>query len=248
MTRLSNPGLDVFPVWSPSGDRIAFSSTRSGGRGLNIFLRAANGRGSIELLLDGPYNDAFNRVTDWSHDGQYLAYYVQGVPDTYSDLWALPLTGERVPVSVLETSFDKFNPVLSPNGQYIAYMSNESERWEVYVIPFLNSDDKWSVSVNGGVFPKWNGQGTELFYVEENTLMVVEVDTRSDFTFGDPQVLFTGEQVGVRLYDGGDAIFSLYDVTADGQRFAVVRSEGGNIAPRITVVENWYAEFKDKEP
>ena len=106
------------------------------------------------------------------------------------------------------------------------------------------------VSGNGGVYPRWNGTGDELFYVEGNTMMVAKVKTDPSFSVELTQALFTGDQVGTVLYDGSGFFIPSYDVTPDGQRFVVVQNvgEAGEASPTtLTVVLNWFAEFKDQQ-
>jgi serine/threonine protein kinase/Tol biopolymer transport system component len=240
-TRLTfDPVDDYEPTWSPAGDQVAFTSVRSDRSG--IFLQAADGSGTPQRLVSWA-NIGSNGNPDWSRDGHALVYHVSG-PNTGRDLWYVPLTGERKPVLFLQTPFHEGLPVLSPDSRYIAYVSNESGRFEVYVKPFPQGEGKWQVSVNGGVYPRWNRRGTELFYVEGNTLMAAPVETQSRFRVGSPQTLFTGEQVGTSLLYDGSAFYPSYDVTADGQRFVIVQPVGRSITTPIMVVENWAAEFK----
>lgn len=191
--------------------------------------------------MTGPFVDL---APNWSRDGHYLAYYVID-PNTTRDLWYLPLMGERKPVPFLQTPSSEALPRISPDGRSVAYMSNESGQWEVYVKPFPRGEGKWQVSVKGGHHPRWSGRGNELFYLEGNTLMAVPVETQPGFKKGLPRPLFTGEQVGALLdiRATGNPMVWVYDVTADGQRFVVVRPVGESQAS-IMVAQNWAGEFK----
>ncbi len=228
-TRLTlAPAGEYDPVWSPSGDRIAFVA--EGG----IFVKAADGSGEAEPLVteEGP-----RRVMEpsWSRDGKYLAY------TTNRDVWYLPLDAAentREPVAFLTTAGIREGAArFSPDGRYLAYASEESGRPEVYVKPFPEGDDRWQVSVHGGAHPQWSGRGDEIFYLEENTLMVTSVRTEPDFSVGIPQKLFSGEGLQAELAAFGDA---RYDVAPDGERFVIVKTvfEG---EPAITAIQNWPA-------
>jgi serine/threonine-protein kinase len=126
-------------------------------------------------------------------------------------------------------------PVISPNGRYIAYSSSESGRREVYVKPFPQGEGRWHVSSGGGIRPRWNKDGTELFYSNKDTLMAVSVDMRRAFSSGIPKKLF-------KL----PSTFG-YDIASDGQRFLVVRQSDQVETPKITIVENWVKEFPSRE-
>jgi Tol biopolymer transport system component len=157
------------------------------------------------------------------------------------DIWVASLDGNQAPEPLMETPHNEQFPALSPDGRYVAYRSNESGHFEVYVMPFPDGGGKWLV--DDGDRPKWDDDGTELFYVSDGSLMSVSVSTQGVFSAGIPEVLITREQSetsNLRILD--------YDVSADGQRFVVVQRVDEGKMPTITVVQNWYAEFKDKQP
>ncbi len=138
------------------------------------------------------------------------------------------------------------SPEISPNERFLAYISNESGRYEVYVRPFPSGDGKWQVSVNGGRYPRWSPVKNELYYVERgtSTLMATPVSTEQGFTLGQPQVLF--EELS--LAAGGPG--AIYDVSADGKRFVTITpvADGHETeTPSVRIVENWYEEFRDRE-
>ena len=130
---------------------------------------------------------------------------------------------------------------LSPDGRFVAYVSNESGRYEVYVRPFPGGDGKWQVSGNGGTQPRWSHDGKELFYVEGDTLMAVAVATTPSFTSGAVTRLFQDASLPGTVHR--------YDVSADGRRFVLTEPVGGaeEKPPSIHIVENWYEEFKDRQ-
>ena len=150
------------------------------------------------------------------------------------------------PTTFLSTPAVERVAKLSPDGRFLAYISDDSGRPEIYVRPFPDGAGKWQASVIGGTQPRWRSDGKELYYVEgQGALMAVPVATEPGFTLGQPQQLFETPDL-VRL--GGAP---QYDVSADGQRFITIApvEDGDEEAapPTIRVVENWYEEFRDRE-
>ena len=241
-TRLStSPEIDFRPVWSPAGDEVAFSSNRAGNS--DIFLRQADGSGEAKVLLATPHPDW---VSDWSRDGKYLLYHRED-PETRGDLWYLERNEDGSgwePHPFLQTPFGERVPRFSPDGRYVAYVSDESGQNEVYVQPFPEGGRKVTVSSNGGTKVRWSRDGKELFYVERETLVAVSVSSGSSFSVGSATRLF--EHPG--LLTGGS--YAPYDVSADGQRFILAESVGAGAdapEPSIRVVQNWLAEFRGRE-
>ena len=186
-----------------------------------------------------------------SRDGKFLVYTALGEKTTM-DLWYLPLAPEKGgapgagpanPVVFLQTPASERHPAFSPDGHYLAYVSDESGRDEVYLKQFPGGEGKWQVSVNGGHWPRWSTSSDRLFYVEDNFMLEVPVQTRPSLSLGNPRRLFSGQSTGT-LVSGG---FFGYAVSRDGQRFLMVRNageEGTKVS--LTVVQNWFAEFKEK--
>ncbi len=210
---------------SPDGRRVVFNSQRDGA--LELFEKAASGAGTETLILkDGRSKDPM----DWSTDQQYLLYRVTG--DTRSnDIWVLPMTGEKKPFPLIATPFDDNYARISPDGRWVAYTSNESGRYEVYVAPFPGGGSKSQVSNAGGAFPRWRQDGREIFYMSQDGRVhaaAVSADA-SDFAVGAVSTLFKFTQPNAPGYP--------YAVTGDGQRFLV----NTNVAPPtpITVLVNW---------
>jgi eukaryotic-like serine/threonine-protein kinase len=148
------------PVWSPDGKQIFFCSDREGGV-FQIFRKDVSGAGQEERLTEGP---AAKVPDDLSKDGKYLLYQETN-PGTGIDIMALPLDGDRKPIPVVKTQFDEFGGAFSPDGRWVAYVSRNSGRSEVYVTAFPSGPKgRWQVSTGGGDQPKWRGDGTELYY------------------------------------------------------------------------------------
>ena len=228
-------GNEIFPIWSPDGGRIAFSSNRDGH--VNMYQKPSNGSGNEEQLLVS--NDA-EFCNDWSTDGQFIAFH-KLTPQTRSDIWIVPMSGDRKPFAYLETPFGEREARFSPNGLWIAYVSDETGPREVYVQSFPIGRGKWQVSRGGGGPPKWRGDGKEIFFVSGDKLMSVEVKTEGDtFEMGTPQPLF--EIRGAPLPGGLGG--SAFDATADGQKFLIgMPVQEATFVP-ITVVLNWAADLK----
>jgi len=232
-----DPAGDSGPVWSPNGSRIIYYSDR--GDGSTIYQRLSNGTGKDEVVVKfsapaGPY--------DWSPDGRFILFSVISELGS-TDLWMMPLFGEQKPTPLVQTEFSERQARFSPDGKWIAYTSNASGTYQVYVESFPTSGGKWQVSAAGGAQPQWRGDGKELFYLAPNRkLMAVEVNgAGSAFTAGIPKVLF---ELNVRTdFPGGGAAMH-YAATHDGQRFIVNTVLGDSSQVPITVVLNWTADLK----
>jgi eukaryotic-like serine/threonine-protein kinase len=221
-------GIDELPVWSPDGTHIVFAANRAGS--FDLFRKASSGAGQEEVLLASG-NDKY--VSDWSRDGRFIAYYTPGTKGDF-DLWILPLFGERRPMPFARTQFDERNARFSPDGRWIAYVSNESGRYEVYVQPFLPaSGGKWQISTTGGYQPRWRGDGKELFFIAaDGKVMSVSVETDGGLNVDVPKALFQTHLDPAALVNERN-----YAVTNDGQRLLITTSLGSS-AP-ISVVLNW---------
>jgi serine/threonine protein kinase len=235
----SDDGWDWYPVWSPDGSRIVFASNRDGVH--NLYHKPASGTGSDEELCQ---SRDWKYPSDWSADGQSIVYQVAATK-THSDLWVLPLSGERKPFPFLQTEFSEEHPQFSPDGRWLAYTSNESGTPEIYVQSFPASGGKWQVSTHGGSHPRWRGDGKELFYLDVHGKKLMAVTIKGDaYTFeADSPVALFDVHVG-RFHSGIFAGMYQYDVTADGQRFLVNTLVEDSPAPPITVVLNWTAGLK----
>jgi eukaryotic-like serine/threonine-protein kinase len=234
-TRLtSDPAVDAYPVWSPDGRWIAFSSTRLQAPGL--YRKAANGAGTEELLLR---RTGTLHLYDWSRDGKYLLVAMSGF--AARDLFAVPAEGERKPIPLVQTQFRDDQGRFSPDGRFFAYKSNETGRDQIYVQPFPpgNSNQRWTVSDGVGTQPRWSRDGKKLFYMSEGALMVAEVRTTPIFSAGLPKLLFPTAIVGRA---GGAPV--TWDLTPDGKQIVAITEDQPNYREPLTVVLNWQAGIK----
>jgi dipeptidyl aminopeptidase/acylaminoacyl peptidase len=173
---------------------------------------------------------------DWSPDGQYLLFTRQD-PVTLKDLWALPLFGDRKAFPILQTQFLEEQAHISPDGQWIAFVSNESGKWEVYLQRFPRASGKWPVSTAGGSQPRWRRDGREIYFVDpKSTLYAVGVNLGAKVEIGQPRSLFP-------ISLGDYAMGGRYAATADGDRFLVNVDDTAD-TQAINVVLNWPAALK----
>ncbi|HUS13330.1 MAG TPA: protein kinase [Pyrinomonadaceae bacterium] len=225
-----DPANDDGPVWSPDGSRIVFDSNRAGH--YDFYQKLASGGGNDEALLQ---SSDWKFAPDWSSDGRYIVYVVND-PKNRGDLWILPLFGERKPMPFLQTKFFERGAKFSPDVRWIAYHSDESGKYEVYVQSFPPSGGKWQISPGGGTNPQWRRDGKEIYYWAGNRLMAVEVKAGASFESGVSRALFEARVPGSFGLD--------YAVTHDGQRFLITNPVAGAAATPITVVINWMADLK----
>lgn len=222
-----DPALDSLPIWSPDGSRIIFASNRE--LRFDLYLKDANGAQEEKIIpQDGP--DRF--PTDWSRDGKYVLY------ERAPDLWYLRLS-DLQPIQFLKGTSTLRSPRFSPDGKWVAYSSNESGRWEIYVTSFPEAHGKWQVSNAGGEQPRWRGDGSELFYLSSDAkIMALPVKAGTNFDAGTPIALF---QANPREMFATSEIFS-YDVSKDGQRFLINTQLKTAMTP-MSVVLNWAAKL-----
>ena len=224
-----------FPIWSPDGSRIVYSSLQ--GAPPNLYQKVTSGAGPEEPVLPSPRPQM---PTSWSADGRFLVVAVLD-PRTKWDIWVLPMTGDRKPFPFAEAAFDERTGVISPDGRWLAYASNESGNFEIYVRPFPAGPGRWQVSRDGGTEAHWRRDGRELYYLSgAQRIVAVEVQPdRAAFRMGAATPLFEGRLAGIESQNS----WNRYAVTADGQRFLVntVGQQAG--ATPIMVALDWPAEL-----
>jgi eukaryotic-like serine/threonine-protein kinase len=227
---------DNGPLWSPDGNRIVFQSNRSGIS--DFYQKNSNGVGQEEVVLKSNHEKTAN---DWSADGRFLLYQDTD-PKTRIDLWVLPMSGDKKPQPVVRSPFTDFQGRFSPDGKWIAYVSNESGRPEVYIQSYPEAKTRVQISTSGGYQPLWRHDGKELFFL--NTAIdaiAVDISTSNDGSLkaGIPHKLFSAPPVLLATRRNS------WEVTPDGQRFLFVSGQQQSTAAvPLTVVVNWLAGEK----
>jgi serine/threonine-protein kinase len=258
LTRLTDaPSQDWYPVWTPDGRRIIFGRTRADGH--DVLWQAADNTGTAERLITGA-----NRYgpASISPDGTRLIV-MENMPKTGWDLRVLRLDGlsgpsgaipsppladgSRPTEPLVQTTAAELFGELSPDGHWLAYQSDESGQNQIWVRPFPNVDGgHWQISTSGGITPVWARNGKELFYLDRtNAVTSVPIQTAPTFSAGTPTKLFDGRYVG-------SAFWRTYDVSADGQRFLMIKDDVGrdqtSTPASMIVVLNWLEELKQRLP
>lgn len=223
-----DPAIDSVPVWSPDAASLVFSSNRQTYFGL--YLKNSDGATDEKSIVQ---DEVGNFPSDWSRDGKYILY-CRG-----SDVGLLTFPEFKSSLFLKARSVLR-NAQFSPDGKWVAYASNESVKWEIYVTSFPDARGKWQVSSGGGEQPRWRGDGKELFYLSlDGKMMAAPVTTGAHFDAGPPVVLFQGTpRQPVLVYD-----LFVYDVSRDGQRFLInTQVKQGDGAP-MSVILNWPAKL-----
>jgi eukaryotic-like serine/threonine-protein kinase len=223
MTRLTfDPAADTFPVWSPDGRQLAFTC------GGHLCRASADGGGAVERLSSGVSS---RYLWDWRRDGRYLLY-AETTLQTRADLWILPLEPGRSPIPFLKSPFHEFYGQFSPDGNWIAYTSDESGREEVYIRAAFGTGGKRQISNAGGSQPRWRPDGRELFYLTGANLMAARIRVVGNVIESDsPYPLFSLPHVSQTFYS--------YDVAKDGNRFLILLPVGGSAAGALTALSGW---------
>jgi Tol biopolymer transport system component len=238
LTRLTfAPNPDTFPLWTPDGSRVVFSSFRGGIP--SLFWKPADGTGAAERLTTAKTGQHTPHA--WTPDGKSLVF-TESDSISDRDLFIFsPASGEE-PRKLLDTQFAEENARISPDGRWIAYVSNSSGDRQVFVQGFPDMEGMWQISNEGGTNPRWSPDGSELFYRNEDKFMVVPIESEPTFSPGNPQVLFEGN-------------YTEYDLAPDGERFIMVKPAEDSEealpqfgATEIIIVQNWTEKFKSLVP
>ena len=229
-----DPGNDTRPMWTPDGRRVVFRSQRDAP---GLYWKAADGSGTAKRLTTTPDGFAWS----FSPDGSRLLF-----ADS-REIHMLSMEGERSSKALFATGSIIQHAMISPDGQWVAYTSNETGNLEVYVQPFPDVEEgKRQISRGGGREPVWSPQGRELFYESfpPGEMMAVSIETERAFTYGSPKLLFTG------IHDAGAGVGRQHDIHPDGQRFLMLKEVGTTeeTQQEILVVQNWFEELRRLVP
>jgi len=251
--RLTTEGTSAFPVWSQDGTRVAFQSTAAGP--WNLYWLPVDGSAKAQTIFGNSAaqpraawpNAGMNLLPgtlptlsganpqfpmSWASNHSVLAFH-ERKPNGERDIWVVKPDGDPEPF--LLTPFDERSPSFSPDGRWLAYVSNESGRDEVYVQPFPGPGAKWLISTDGGIDPLWSKDGRELFYRHDEQMMSVSIAPTAEFSAGRPRRLFETR------FDVGDNGLT-YDVSPDGKWFLMPRSRQGPTPDQLHLVHNWFNE------
>jgi Tol biopolymer transport system component len=242
-TRLTfSDGDESLPSWSPSGDQVLFSRSTPPRQTRAIAAQPADGTGQSRVIIESQFATA----SAMSHDAKVIAFSQPG-PDAVKmgpAIWLAPADGSAAPRLFTDDAGSQSEPRFSPDGRYLAYQSFESGRPEVYVKTFPGGEGKWQVSATGGIAPRWSRRGTLLFLQPGplGKVMEANVSTAGAFVVGRPREVM--DFAKVERYAGG------WDVNADATRFLVIRQSANapRQLPHMTVIQNWFAEFKNRRP
>ena len=229
--------LNEYPAWTPDGGSVTFSSNRAGDR--DLWTKRADGSAQAVLEVD---RQRGVQEAVWSLDGEWMIYRTRASEPGRGDIMGLAPGQDTLPVPLVATEFQEVQPTLSPSGRWLAYQSDETGRYEIYVVPFPNTGDaKWAVSISGGTGPLWAHSGQELFYQNgQDEIVAVQVETEPTFSAGQSTVLFPA--TGFRYY----RLHRHYDVAPDDQRFVMIRALGDSGPNQLVLVTNWFEELRER--
>jgi Tol biopolymer transport system component len=246
MTRLTfHEATDSFPLWTPDGKRVAFESNREGDHG--IYWKKADGTGKVEPI-GSPMPDRVMHPETWSGDGKVLI--MAELSTTNLDIGMLSMETDNEWSPLLHEKHNETAPRISPDGRWIAHISDETGQNEIYVRPFPEVDGgRWQVSTSGGIGPLWSPDGKELFYRSGDAVMAISVETEPTFSLGISKILFRGSYIST--ISGNP---EMWDMHPDGKRFLMMKeatsdaSVEGTSPPKINIVLNWFEELKERVP
>ncbi|MEJ2245369.1 MAG: hypothetical protein P8Y80_04655 [Acidobacteriota bacterium] len=239
------------PLWTLDGKRVLYTTDRENVWMGGVYSKALDGTGEVELLASLPGRGLF--PFSWSKDGQSLVLWEVTLAPLHQDIGMLSMGGDRLRKELLhDEQYSVKEPRISPDGRWMAYASNESDKFEVYVCPFPDvKKAQWKISMSGGNHPLWSPDGRELFYNNVDATMAVPVETDPQFKLnGMPTVLFrgtAGKNVGPDWYDSADLTY--WDIDPTGKRLFLMLKDDPSQAPRkINIVLNWFEYLKERLP
>jgi len=245
MRRLTDETGDEFwSIWDTNSTHVIYNSNRHGGAFLNLFRQSADGSGSEERLTT---SEIHQQPCSISPDGNVLAFTQCDLVPTATgiDIWMLPMEEDRKPFPFVDTRFDEVQPMFSPDGHWLAYASNETGTWEVYVRPYPGPGGITPISSTGGWEPLWSPDGKELYYrdMSGEKVMAVVIESGQTLRVGKSRLLFEGP------YAEGSIWGRMYDLAPDGKRFLMKKyGEPPTLPTQHNIVLNWFKELKRLVP
>jgi len=244
MTRLTFNGAGEYPLWSLDGQRIVFWSLDTEA----VYWKAADGTGEDEKIGSVPGSAVL--PWSWSSDGKTLVMK-QGSPTVGDNIGSISMEGDHEWKPLLQEKYNEDQPQISPDGRWMAYMSNESGKNEIYVRPFPDvNKGRWQISTVGGSDPLWSPNAREIFYRNGDEVMAVAVETEPTFKAGKPETLFRGTYIPFSPLEGNP-----WDISLDGKRFLMLKEVASTGEPaaaedrqKINIVVNWFEELKQRVP
>jgi len=245
MTRLTFNGAGEYPLWSLDGQRIVFWSLDTEA----VYWKAADGTGEDEKIGSVPGSAVL--PWSWSSDGKTLVMK-QGSPTVGDNIGSISMEGDHEWKPLLQEKYNEDQPQISPDGRWMAYMSNESGKNEIYVRPFPDvNKGRWQISTVGGSDPLWSPNAREIFYRNGDEVMAVAVETEPTFKAGKPETLFRGTYIPFSPLEGNP-----WDISLDGKRFLMLKevastsepAAAAETIPKINIVLNWFEELKERVP
>ena len=236
--RLTVGGNKTTPVWSPDGQQVAFGMVSSSTEGVNagVFRQGVNGGTVLPMMPDFA---SWVSPNAWAQE-DLLAIEAFRESDTRTDIWVASLGGSGEPEPFVRTPAVEWGATFSPDGRFIAYTSDESGQFQIYVKPYPPTEARWTISAAYGEEPVWSAAGDEIFYRRGNEWLSVPVQTDPEFEAGVPQVILKGPYINVPGIS--------YDVAPDAQRFLLLKQQEQRPATRIHVVANWFEELERLAP
>ena len=241
-TRLTSESMAEFAIWTPDGGEVIFDWLKTGDP--NLYIQSIDSGSSIERLTESRY---FQWPSSISPDGETLAF-VEEHEEMNRDIHFLNIRDRRV-TPFLNSRFLEAYPEIAPDGRWIAYVTGEPGRMEVYVQSLAGPRGKWQISHEGGAMPLWAPNGGQLFYRSgdrgrEERAWVVDIRTEPGFSASKPRLLF--EMTGF----GGGIPIRTWDISRDGRRFLMVKQAEGRLQPitELILVQNWHEELKRLVP
>lgn len=240
-TRLTFDKGDIAPRWAQEGKQITYSSNNNSSV-FDAYIKNADGSGDATLLYKSNITKVISSI---SNDGKYFLYMAIDYTNSTSgfDIILLPAQGDKKPVPVAATNFNELGATFSPNNKWIVYQSDESGKYQIYVIPFNpnnpagNANGKWQISIDGGTGGKWMNNGKSVYFITpDKKIMGVDInETGSSISLGKPYVVFT---------PGNLNILKLYDINKTGTEITASIPNGQSSQPSITLVANWQKEVE----